>query len=102
MQKTVNDINEKVFKQNAISPLARLADITSELGELSKEVLKATNYGTGNFKPNKQFILEFGDVLYALLSFANECDIDANTALNQALNKYKNRFIKNKNITSNN
>lgn len=71
---------------------ARLLDITSELGELSKELLKATNYGTNDFVITEDFKMEFGDLLYALLSLANETGIDAEESLNTVIEKYSNRL----------
>ena len=78
----------------------RVLDIQSELGELAKEVLKATNYGTTEFNPTEEFELEFGDVLYSLLSLGTECGLDAEKALNAVLEKYKKRITEKKSMGS--
>ncbi len=49
------------------SPEHRLLDLTSEIGELSKEVLKQTNYGKNEFSPSDAWSEELGDVF--LLSY---------------------------------
>lgn len=101
MQKKVEDFNKSLNIHKIQMPVsARLLDISSELGELNKEFLKATKYGTQNFEVTKDFILEYGDVLYALLSLANETNIDANTALEKVLKKYEARKNKSNSIGS--
>ncbi len=49
------------------SPEHRLLDLTSEIGELSKEILKQTNYGKHEFTPSDDWSEELGDVF--LLSY---------------------------------
>ena len=79
MQEKVKNFNDNLSIHKTPMPVsARLLDISSELGELNKEFLKATKYGTQNFEVTEDFILEYGDVLYALLSLANETNIDTN------------------------
>ena len=101
MQNKVKEFNEK---RNAnIKPMTvseRLLDISSEFGELAKEELKATNYGTKDFKVTDDFMLEFGDVLYSLLSLACETGIDAEYALDRVIKKYSDRLDNNKNMGS--
>jgi len=101
MQKRVKDFNEK--NPNHANPLpitARLMDISSELGELAKEYLKGSHYGTSDFKLTEDFILEYGDTLYSLLSLANEIGINANSALSQTLDKYNSRISQNSTVGS--
>ena len=50
MQEKVKEFNEQISHREAMPPEARLLDINSELGELAKEYLKATNYGTKDFE----------------------------------------------------
>lgn len=80
---------------------SRLLDVISELGELSKEVLKASDYGK---KPDidctEDLILEFGDVFFSLNCLANTLGIDMNKALELALAKYEKRFIERSSISS--
>lgn len=101
MQNKVKIFNESM--QNHISPMpcsARLLDIVSELGEVSKEYLKATKYGAQPVEATEDFKLEIGDVLYSLLSLANEMNIDASDALDKVITKYQNRLNRNGNLGS--
>ncbi len=101
MQNKVKEFNNKLDCHKKPIPInARLLDISSEFGELAKEYLKATSYGTKSFENTLDFELEFGDVLYSLLSLANECNLDANVALEKVLDKYSKRFKNNNNLGS--
>lgn len=71
---------------------ARLLDVTSELGELSKEYLKSTDYAMVDFRATQSCEQEFGDVFFALLCLANETVIDLSEALEQTLSKYPRRL----------
>jgi len=70
----------------------RLLDLVSEVGELAKEVLKSTQYGRahGALTPNWQ--VELGDVLFSLLCLGNATEVDMNSALHEALEKYEQRL----------
>lgn len=98
----------KVFNENRnahLKPMptyARLLDIQSEMGELAKEYLKATKYGTEDFILTKDFELEFGDVLYSLLSLSNDLNFSAENSLDLVLKKYQERLTKNNNMGSSN
>lgn len=48
-------------------PQARMLDLSSEVGELAKEVLKSTAYGTKPFTPTASLEEELGDCLFSLL-----------------------------------
>ena len=101
MQKKVKDFNDnKGVHSKQMSMSARLMDISSELGELDKEYLKCTKYGSKDFEISQDFIMEYGDVLYSLLSLANELKIDANGALSIVLEKYQKRINENNNMGS--
>lgn len=101
MQRKVKFFNEKVMKrEDKASVETRLLDIQSELGELAKEVLKATDYGKTSFVKTDDFEMEFGDVFYSLLSLADEAGLDAEECLNKALSKYQERMNKKNNIGS--
>lgn len=71
---------------------ARTLDLVSEIGELAKEVLKGTKYGSREFEPPKGWEDELGDVFFALVCLANSTDIDLETALNSSLQKYRGRI----------
>ncbi|CAN5872431.1 hypothetical protein BH23ACT11_BH23ACT11_27680 [soil metagenome] len=51
---------------------ARLLDLTSEVGELAKEVIEATNYGRERLEPLPD---SWGDVLFSLVCLANSTDV---------------------------
>ena len=93
-----NKVKEFNAQRNAhIEPMnvyARLLDINSEMGELAKEYLKHSNYGAGEFVLEDEFKLELGDVLYSLLSLADELNIDAEECLDKAIAKYQKRLNK--------
>ena len=70
----------------------RLLDLVSEVGEVSKELLKVTQYGKSTFQENVQWEEELGDVLFALICVANTTGVDLETALAKVLTKYQNRI----------
>jgi NTP pyrophosphatase (non-canonical NTP hydrolase) len=73
---------------------SRYIDLSSELGELGKEILKGTDYGTKDFSRSKDLALEMGDLLFSLLALANTCDVDIEKALSDVLEKYRRRLAK--------
>jgi NTP pyrophosphatase (non-canonical NTP hydrolase) len=73
----------------------RMLDLVSEVGELSKELLKATNYGKRKFYPseiNSNWQEEIGDVLFSLICIANATNVDLEQSLTQVLEKYRKRI----------
>jgi NTP pyrophosphatase (non-canonical NTP hydrolase) len=73
-------------------PLVHALDLASEVGELAKEVLVATDYGRQRALPRPQLGDELGDALYSLLALAEACGVDAGVALDAALEKYERRL----------
>ncbi len=71
----------------------RMIDLTSEVGELSKEILKGTNYGIKEFKKTEEWNSEIGDVLFSLICIANQTDTNLEDCLKYVLDKYEMRFI---------
>lgn len=103
MQKKVKDFNNNRNAHLKPMPVyARLLDIQSEMGELSKEYLKSTKYGTRDFNLSKDFELEFGDVLYSLFSLANELNLNAEQCLDLVIKKYQDRLDNKKDMGSSN
>ena len=91
----VKNIVEFLEKSNTeTNALVRLADISSELGEVSKEVLKASDYGRDIpiLKDTASFKEEYGDLLFAVLALGVENDVDPSEALEVVLNKYNKRL----------
>ena len=72
-------------------PEQRLLDIASELGEVSKEVLKSSNYGSSRPEITAELQEEIGDLLFAVHALAVECGLEPEKSLSAALQKYKER-----------
>ncbi len=95
--KTVREIQRQVavFSEghNLTAPAAaRVLDLTSEVGEVAKEILKMTSYGNKELVLNEEVAMELGDVLYSLLTVANVLDIDLATAFDAVMEKYEQRL----------
>ncbi len=80
------------FEEGYWPPLAILARLVEEVGELSREL----NHRFGS-KPKRgdeaerDLALEIGDVLFVLLSLANQQGIDLSSALEAVMVKYEGR-----------
>lgn len=91
MQKEV-DAYIGQFKEGYFSPLAMLARMSEELGELAREV----NHSYGE-KPKKSteeekaIEQELGDMLFVLICFANSLHIDLDAAHDLVMNKFNTR-----------
>ena len=99
----VKNVAEFLVKSKTdTTALIRLADIASELGEVSKEVLKASGYGrnTPILKDTASFKEEYGDLLFAVLSLGLENDVDPSEPLEIVLKKYNARLEKQGHIGS--
>jgi NTP pyrophosphatase (non-canonical NTP hydrolase) len=73
-------------------PATHALDLVSEVGEVAKEILKATNYGQRPLQGNANLLDEMGDALYSLLALAECCGVDGDAALSSALDKYRQRL----------
>lgn len=90
-----NKINLFTKEHNLTSSIEiRMLDLASEIGELSKEVLKGNNYGTEMFETTQNWEYELGDVLFSLICLANNSNTDLEQCLNKVLEKYEKRFAK--------
>ncbi|MEH6978310.1 MULTISPECIES: nucleotide pyrophosphohydrolase [Bacillus] len=97
-QKTMKDMQKEVdayisqFKEGYFSPLAMMARLTEEMGELAREV----NHYYGE-KPKKTtekertIEEELGDVLFVMICMANSLHIDLETAHNIVMGKFNTR-----------
>lgn len=80
------------FKEGYFSPLALMARITEEVGELAREV----NHVHGE-KPKKateeesSTTAEIGDILFVIICLANSLDIDISEAFQMTMKKYSTR-----------
>ena len=100
-RKTVQDLQAEVdtyisqFKEGYFSPLAMLARMTEELGELAREI----NHYYGE-KPKKTTEVEktieeeLGDLLFVFICFANSLHIDLEKAHDIVMNKFPVQEIK--------
>jgi NTP pyrophosphatase (non-canonical NTP hydrolase) len=70
---------------------SRALDLCSETGELCKEVLKSTNYGSSNFEPSPNLEMELGDTMFSLLVFASSLNLDLDAALEKSTQKMRAR-----------
>ncbi|WP_121612025.1 nucleotide pyrophosphohydrolase [Mesobacillus foraminis] len=96
--RTVKELQEEVdqyisqFKEGYFSPLAMMARMTEELGELAREV----NHYYGE-KPKKSeekekaIEEELGDMLFVLICFANSLNIDLQKAHGLVMEKFNTR-----------
>ncbi len=90
LQKSVAEfVNQHGFETNVTH---RILDLVSEVGELAKEALKTSAYGTQPFRPTMAWEEELGDVLFALLCVANASDVDVEASLKRVLEKYRKRL----------
>lgn len=71
-----------------------LLDACAELGELTGAYLKNCGYAPSatSAPPSDQVRSEFGDVLFALLGFANAAGLDAGAEFAATLDRYEERF----------
>ena len=98
IQEKVNNLIQKYDLETSLE--ARFIDLTSEIGELGKEILKGNDYGQRNFCKTQNFESEIGDVLFSLICISNGLNIDLQMALEEVLKKYEDRFSKKGNIGS--
>ena len=96
MQKEVDDYISQ-FKAGYFSPLANLARLTEEVGELAREINHY--YGEKQKKLSEEensVKAELGDNLFVLLCIANSLGIDMTESFDETMHKFntrdKNRF----------
>ncbi|WP_261179155.1 nucleotide pyrophosphohydrolase [Anaerobacillus sp. CMMVII] len=97
-EKNLKDIQNEVdlyisqYKEGYFSPLAMLARMTEELGELAREV----NHYYGE-KPkkssedDKSMEQELGDLFFVLVCFANSLNIDLEESFDLVMEKFRTR-----------
>src|SRR5690625_2603841 len=102
---TTKEIEEEVdryisqFEEGYFSPLALVARLSEEVGELAREVNHA--YGEKPKKPSeevKSIEEEIGDILFVLACFTNSLDLNLSASFQQTMDKFttrdKNRWTK--------
>jgi NTP pyrophosphatase (non-canonical NTP hydrolase) len=78
------------FDEGYWPPLANLARLVEEVGELARELNH--RYGSKPKKPDEpdaDLALELADILFVLIALANEQGIDLETAFERVLEKYR-------------
>jgi NTP pyrophosphatase (non-canonical NTP hydrolase) len=75
-------------------PVTRALDLSSEVGELCKEILKSTQYGTQAFQASPNLEMELGDAFFSLLTLGASVNVNLDTALEQVLVKMRTRLEK--------
>ncbi len=98
MQKKVEKLINK-YKLNC-NYETRYIDLVSEVGELGKELIKGSNYNSKEYNKTPNTKIELGDCLFSLFALCSELDINAEEALDDAINKYNNRFNETNSISS--
>lgn len=91
MQKEVDEYISQ-FKAGYFSPLANLARMTEEVGELAREINH--HYGEKKKKDSEAdntIKAELGDNLFVLLCIANSLDIDMTESFNETMEKFNTR-----------
>jgi len=76
------------------TPESRLIDVVSELGEVAKEILVASNYGKNPLEKNEKIEMEIGDVVFSVIALSNALGIDTEEALEKVIIKYTERAKK--------
>lgn len=90
MVSMIKDFNKRLG--GSLDAETRMMDISSEAGELAKEVIKSTSYGEKRFQKTNGVENELGDLLYSVISFALENGIDPKGAVEKVILKYENRL----------
>jgi NTP pyrophosphatase (non-canonical NTP hydrolase) len=78
------------FEEGYWPPLANLARLVEEVGELAREINH--RHGSKPKRPDEgdaELALELGDVLFVLIALANEQGIDLQDAFQRVLAKYR-------------
>lgn len=91
MQKAVDDYIGQ-FKAGYFSPLASMARMTEEVGELAREINHY--YGEKQKKETeteKEISEELADILFIVICMANSLDIDLTEAFQRTMDKFETR-----------
>ncbi|MFO7172294.1 MAG: nucleotide pyrophosphohydrolase [Bacillota bacterium] len=80
------------FKEGYWPPLANLARLVEEVGELSREL--NARFGPKTKKPteaDRDLALELGDILFVVAVLANQLGVDLEEAFRRVMAKYETR-----------
>jgi NTP pyrophosphatase (non-canonical NTP hydrolase) len=76
----------------SLDPVTRALDLSSEVGELCKEILKSSQYGTRAFQATSNLEMELGDAYFSLLTLASSVQVDLDNALERVLMNMRSRL----------
>ena len=74
--------------------------LVSEVGELAKEIIKASEYGAREFEATEHFREELGDALFDLALLADDAGATLEECLELSLNKLRGRLVRQGHIGS--
>lgn len=74
------------------APKIHTLDLVSEVGEIAKALLEASDYGESPCQSTLALEEELGDAFFSLIALAESLDVDLETALEKALAKYESRL----------
>lgn len=92
VQRDIDTLIKDEWHSDYWSPLASLARLTEEVGELAREINHA--YGEKPKKatePQGNLAGEMGDILFILVSLANSTGVNLNDAFEAVMAKYRQR-----------
>ncbi|WP_088044132.1 nucleotide pyrophosphohydrolase [Bacillus sp. EAC] len=94
MKEMQNEVDKYIgqFKEGYFSPLAMMARLTEEMGELAREINHT--YGEKpkkNTEEEKLIEEELGDVLFVMICLANSLNIDLAQAHDMVMKKFNTR-----------
>ena len=67
-------------------------DVMSEMGEVAKEILLASDYGAHAPQFGPHLAAKLGDLLYSICMLATSSGVDLESAFNKTLEKYDRRW----------
>jgi NTP pyrophosphatase (non-canonical NTP hydrolase) len=74
------------------TPQNHALDLMSEVGEVAKSLLQASDYGQSPLQLSPALSEELGDAFYSLAALAESLNVDLEAALDSALAKYEARL----------
>lgn len=89
IEKLITDFNEK--NSQKIDPVIRALDISSECGNLCKEILSCKPLVEDNKELSDGVKNGVGNLIYSVISFANENNIDLVPLIKKTLENYANK-----------
>lgn len=77
------------FKEGYFSPLALMARLTEEVGELAREINHSYGEKPKKDTENEQLMEEeIGDIMFVLICMINSLDLDLGKGFHQTMQKY--------------